>query len=419
MNENDLRRALKACLSDSAFPAAKQREVIRQIKGEKPIMKKKISVALVCAIMMVAALSGVALAAGLGGFGQFSLNPENDWTVNRLNRLEENAVDVNETTQVNAPEATQPAGTAETDYEKLVAHQADRSFTLTLDQSYCDGYKLYYSYTLTTNAVQTSYGAGKPTGFDEWEMASPDGKFAETTSFPYDETLQKTIEDWFTDHPDGGYAFIDSFGLGDGCALDDGSEKGTPLNIYDSGLEKVDERTWRGYQEVELPEGAASADNLKLLFSVFYSTGVYYQDETGYYQSSVHQPENRGILRIPLTVPVNAQAETLTATYAGPGYTASALLHISDVSIYGEVVFDAPEWVKSFNDGDVFNEDAIYNYMLVAPKSGTYSNLDGAYGVNKDGDYVVKVEFDLPDNTEELSLLPIYPVKASESIKLR
>lgn len=418
MNENDLRRALKACLSDSTFPAARQREVIRQVKGEKPIMKKKISAALVCAVMMIAALGGVALAAGLGGFGQLSLNPENPQTVNRLNRLEEAASDVDQTTKISAPETAQPAAEDATDYEKLVLHQAGRSFTLTLDQSYCDGYKLYYSYTLTTDAVQTSYGEGKPTGFDEWEMAFLDAKFAETTFFPYDETLQKTAEKWFDDHPNGGYAFIDSFGLGDGCALDDGSEKGKPMNIYDSGLEKVDERTWRGYQEVELPEGAASSESLKLLFSVFYSTGVYYQDETGYYESSVSQPENRGILRIPLTVPVNAQAETLTATYSGAGYTASAILRISDVSIYGEVVFDAPEWVESFNSGDVFNENAIYNYMLVT-KTGTYSNLDGAYGVDKDGNYIVKVEFDLPDNTEELTLLPIYPVKQSESIKLR
>lgn len=418
MNENELRRALKACLSDSAFPAARQREVMRQIKGEKPIVKRKLSVALVCAIVMIAALGGVALAAGLGGFGQLSLNPENDWAVNRLNRLEEAAVDVNETTQVTAPGAAQPAGTAETDYEKLAAHQADRSFTLTLDQSYCDGYKLYYSYTLTTDAVQVSYGAGKPTGFDEWEMDYPDRKFKDTVLLPYDEELQKAIEKWFDEHPDGGYALIDSFGLGDGCSLDDGTEKGKPMNIYDSGLERVDERTWRGYQEVELPEGAANGESLKLLFPVLYSTSVYYQDGTGLYESHVHQAENRGILRIPLTIPVNAQAETLTATYSGAGYTASAILRISDVSIYGEVVFDAPEWVESFNSGDVFNENAIYNYMLVT-KTGTYTNLDGAYGVDKNGNYIVKVEFDLPDNTEELSLLPIYPVKQSESIKLR
>ena len=38
--------------------------------------------------------------------------------------------------------------TGDTMYDKLLAEQYSHTFELTLDQAYCDGHKLYYSYTL-------------------------------------------------------------------------------------------------------------------------------------------------------------------------------------------------------------------------------------------------------------------------------
>ena len=51
----------------------------------------------------------------------------------------------------------------------MIAKLYARRFNLTLNQSYCDGNKLYYAYTLTTNTPLFWYeGEGAPTGIDEW-----------------------------------------------------------------------------------------------------------------------------------------------------------------------------------------------------------------------------------------------------------
>ena len=50
-------------------------------------------------------------------------------------------------------------------YDKLLSEQYSHTFELTLDQAYCDGHKLYYSYTLKRSApMAATYGEGEPTG---------------------------------------------------------------------------------------------------------------------------------------------------------------------------------------------------------------------------------------------------------------
>lgn len=70
VDEKKLGNALKACLSDSEFPLERRQAVLRAIRKEEKVVKKKISAALVFAIVLTLVVGGAALAANLGVFGQ-------------------------------------------------------------------------------------------------------------------------------------------------------------------------------------------------------------------------------------------------------------------------------------------------------------------------------------------------------------
>ena len=171
--ENDkLRQHIHAAL-DECFaytderPSQKYR-ILNRIQGEGKV-KKRISATLVFAIILVIVLCGGVVASELGVFAQFGAQSENSGE--RLDHLDEAASVVGETVT------------------------SDAGFTLTLEQAYCDGSRLYFAYTL----------AG------------------------------------------------DGFTLGDGADTEDG----TSMTIWDRADELNADGTTSGYQEVELPEGMA------------------------------------------------------------------------------------------------------------------------------------------------------------------
>ncbi|MFR8176600.1 MAG: hypothetical protein ACLVB5_05800 [Christensenellales bacterium] len=117
--------------------------------------------------MMTLIVGGAALAANLGVFGQSVNNDDNEQSVGRLEKLEDVSATYNDTQAVTAP--SQSATEApKTTRDELMASLYNRRFNLTLNQAYFDGYKLYYSYTLTSDC-KTGFitGEGMPTGFDE------------------------------------------------------------------------------------------------------------------------------------------------------------------------------------------------------------------------------------------------------------
>ena len=177
VDEQKLRNALKACLPQSEFPPERRQAVLRAIRKEEPIVKRKISTALVFAIVMTLIVGGAALAANLGVFGQSVNNDDNEQSVGRLEKLEDVSATYNDTQAVTAP--SQSATEApKTVYDELMASLYNRRFNLTLNQAYFDGYKLYYSYTLTSDC-KTGFitGDGMPTGFDERGTSTQEGKF--------------------------------------------------------------------------------------------------------------------------------------------------------------------------------------------------------------------------------------------------
>ena len=131
-------------------------------------MKTKITLAFACVVAFSLALGGFALAAGMGLFGQFGTQSA-DGSGDRLKRLDAVAEDVGVTLSARAPDAEKPLGTTESDREKLVNRQYGRTFGLTIEQSYCDGNRLYYAYTLTSPDVGIGFQEGAPTGFAAWD----------------------------------------------------------------------------------------------------------------------------------------------------------------------------------------------------------------------------------------------------------
>ena len=245
-----------------------------------------------------------------------------------------------------------------------------------------------------------------PTGFEKWDDTQ-EGKFVGHYSLD-DDNMNQEVVTYFSAHPKGYIAF-ESMGVGDGAAMN-----GKPLMILDSGSEMVNEYTIQGYQEVEMPDGFEPTDEIEIEMSILYGMSVYCQDENNVYSSELMTPENRGIFRLPFKVKLNGQTETYTGSVTTSAYNAQATIRVSDVDISGEVVFDAPEWAAAFEasadgkqkTGETYiNDHTFVDYMLVAD-GVELQNRDGAYGVNADGQFSVKVRYDLPESMNSMVLVP-------------
>lgn len=406
VDEKKLGNALKACLSDSEFPLERRQAVLRAIRKEEKVVKKKISAALVFAIVLTLVVGGAALAANLGVFGQSVNDQQNEQSVGRLEKLENASATYNDTQAAQAPEQTTTEA-PKTVYDELMASLYNRRFNLTLNQAYFDGYKLYYSYTLTSDC-KTGFitGDGIPTGFEKWDDTQ-EGKFVGHYSLD-DDNMNQEVVTYFSAHPKGYIAF-ESMGVGDGAAMN-----GKPLMILDSGSEMVNEYTIQGYQEVEMPDGFEPTDEIEIEMSILYGMSVWAQDEKNVYHEYMMTPENRGIFRLPFKVKLNGQTETYTGSVTTSAYSAQATVRVSDVDISGEVVFDAPEWAAAFEasadgkqkTGETYiNDHTFVDYTLVAD-GVELQNRDGAFGVNKDGKFFVGIRYDLPESMNSMVLVP-------------
>ena len=360
------------------------------------------------ALLLVLLLAGVAIAASLGIFGRLREIPDTEMSRQRLEHLDETAAAVGHTVLLHAPAEGLSSLRLETDRDQIEAHQYARSFELTVDQVYCDGNKLYYSYVLSEPERSMRLGEGRPTGFDEWDWSWPDEAVAAHPGWSpcMGEEQDAQARAWMADASQPRYIVYDTVALGDGAALDDGTEKGISLNIFDSAEEWIDGNTKVGFQQVDLPEDYVPGDTIDFLLSVIYGTTVLYQDETGSYETRIRQQENRGFVRASFSAQITGEAEELSAHAAFEDYTAEVQLAISDVDISGRVLIDAPpEWVLAFDDMSM-QSDEVYSYTLVADGQ-RMQNVGGGYGVDRDtGKWVVHIRYDLPQSARSLTLVP-------------
>lgn len=176
------------CLSGVAALPSQRRAVLDRLEEQPRAHRlRKPSYVPAFALLLTLVLAGAAVAAGLGLFGRLRTALVDEMSYNRLMRLEEAAVTIGETTAIG-------------DYGEL-----------RLDQAYCDGRRLYYSYTIRrSDAAASLY-------------------------------------------------------LGDGAKLMDG----TALPPVDSWIEDVDETTTAAYYEVALPEHFVSDGHVQIVLTAF------------------------------------------------------------------------------------------------------------------------------------------------------
>lgn len=210
MRENELRRALQGSLSGVTFDPARQRAVLAEMKGEKPVKRKMTwAFALVMALVL---LGGTALAAGLGLFGQFAQSADESKAV-QLNQLE---------------------SLAQTYDERQTVTVDGQDVTVTLRQAYCDGVRLFYSYELTGGAL----GDG--------------ADLADGTPTMIVESGEQTLEDGGVV----GYQIVElPEGVDIGATLDillpvSGVDAAFTIQVTDNGMSLVGEAAFEAYSAV-------------------------------------------------------------------------------------------------------------------------------------------------------------------------
>jgi len=413
MDEMKIRSAVQQSLGNACFPDARKQAVLDTIRGEKP-MKKKLSLALVCALILTLALGGAALAAALGVFGRLSASP---YDAQKLARLDEASETLDVIVPLEAP-AAQTADPVLTTYDAILSRQQERRFELTLNQTYFDGKKLYYSYTLKTDEAQSWKGEGAPSGVTEWMMEESGKKYQHIWSNDIP-GRDEEITEWLGSHESSWIAH-ENWCLGDGAKTADGQV----LNIIGGESEMLDSCTLMGWQEVVLPAELADQNaEMTIELSVLYGATLYHQDESGVRCAHIAQKENRGILRIPFTVQRNGQTQHLQGNAAFADYAVKTGLAVSDVEISGRVILKTPKaWtdtltdrIEGRNDGDV-----ILDYHLMA-NGETLRNHACSLCTPLDGRLEITVAYDLPDTLDNLMLVPEYAkagLKPEEAISL-
>ena len=399
-----IRREFDEAFSDLNDKPSLHNEIMKKIEGER-VVKRKISMTLVFAIVMMLALGGMAVAAGLGLFEHFSeVKSDQPEYAERLMYMNELAVTIGETIEVVTPEWT---GETDTVYGQIAASQAGRKFTLKIDEAYCDGNKIYYTYTFSHDPNKSFKGEGTPTGFDQWDVEWQDEAWGSQPSW-VNSQFEEEENAWFAEHPNGWFAAQNCY-LGDGADLADG----TGLRIWDSWLERRDENTWQSYYEVELPEGYEAGESVEIILTAIYQASLNYVDETGIYWGVVNPMENAntGMIRVPVTIPVTGSTTPLTGEMQANDYSAKAELLLSEHDISGVVhVTPKAEWhmERDYELDDDQRGNYVRDYMLIADGVEIRDNWGGQGWLEEDGTYRIEVRYALPENAQSLMLRPVY-----------
>lgn len=383
-------------------------------KGEIVVKKKISTFAVVFAMVLL--LGSVALAAGLGVFGSFMGREDHELSDLRLEKLDGLAVTLDQTQEFQLPGEKKDDETGMTDMEKALNRLAGQKGTLTLHQGYCDGHRLYYSYTLKLEKPsETVFCEGKPTGVD-WGLTYP-GEYAETRL--HDDGADGEIAKWLTDHEES-FVVRDHISVGDGAWMD-----GDSLMIFDSDSQWLDDTTLQGYQEVRLPEGFEAGDSLDVELPVCSYVWFIYQDAVGMKEAYEHLAENNGTgtVFVPMTIPVTGKTYDLSGELKKDDYAVSADITVSEVDVFGQVTLTGVEgWLANGGtSGDALQDTTsgfIRDYQLVAGDE-VLRNVEGGLSDIVDGRYTIGLRFDLPQNTDSLALRPLGAQDASDDIPLK
>ena len=256
---------------------------LRQVKeGEaRPVMKRKMTLTLLAAVLTVIVLTGAALAVGLNLFDHFGRNDR---------RL-----------QVVAPEAALMVNDAvEVTTDALGVSRAR------IDSAYYDGQSLIVAYTLDN---YQRYEDFEPTGAELAEMTENRDYLLEAFGIEGDPAATEALRDAIDRKQP--YGVVDyTIAVGDRCS----TTGGVALPLHAVAMEDGEEGLLYCIQEFEtpLPESARDLDSLNLTLLVELSTYWYWYDGETCYEKHDEQP------LAALTVAVS-RSETETRSYKWEG----------------------------------------------------------------------------------------------------
>ncbi len=371
MTEQDnrkIREALSSCLSGvDALPSMRS-DILRAAKGEQKV-KRKMNMGLILALILALMTTSVAVAAELGLFGQLGQNKHAD---SRLPGLE----------------------SVSTVMDKVFT--VDNGVTVTVNQAYYDGSRIFISYKVEGPYDMLETGTGKPdlvnydqkydgvTFADMWYVEGPNGQ---------------ALMSWL-DGSEPRWAKTTSVNVHDGLQIGE-----TYLDIIGGEFYYLEDGTMMSWKECEVPTELA-ADEVTFSIGVFTTGSAYYQTAEALYTFGV----DRGATTWhDFTVKKAEPGVALTGTAHNADWTATAELVASAIDVKGTVTLQCPEsWVTALDSWE--NSDKVdyiqYWALYVDGKPVDGYNLDACiYGKEP---LTFGICYKLDALPEDMKLVPEY-----------
>lgn len=374
--------ALDDCLSGVEALPSRRDSILRAAKGEQKV-KRKIHLGLVLAIVLMMTMGSVALAAGLGLFGQLGQREDAD---TRLPALETVSTVMDKT-------FTTPEGV-----------------TVTIQQAYYDGTRVFISYVVEGPYDQITLGEGTP-DIVNWDWEEPGETYGNLYGYGVayrDKGVDESNDTrhQIADYLDGStprWAERTYVNVHDGLNIGDEYADIIGGNTYPTEDGKL-----VGWKECVVPPELA-ADEVTFTLGTFTSHVTYYQTEDALYTSFGDRAETTWH---PFTVKKDASAGTkLSGSAKGVDWQATAELTASAIDVKGEVRVVCPEsWHRIWETWENPDKiDTIQDWVLyVAGKPVEGYNLDGGIGGMGGDALVYGVCYRLDSLTEDLRLVPVY-----------
>ena len=386
MREEDLIRRLEQSRRPlpEGFEARRDMLLQRLIREEEIVTKKKLSLAMVMALILALAAIGAALAAGLGVFGQLAA-PYNKEKLEKLDSLSQS-------------------------YQQSVTLQAEGEFpetAFTLDQGYYDGESLYVSYLISGKSHIGKFLDGKP---DEAALKNfEDHGRTEDIAFG----LQPELGDAFWSQVESriekdGYAYFQLFSqyLGDGAWLD----KDHYINPSESDYKTRPEGGYIGYTEFErpLPEAARNKDSVDLYMLIYRGTTTYYLTK-----DKALAQGTRSEAQLPMHISRADEApQIFSGTGQFAGYSAEIRVKVSPVEVKADIRLSSlqKDQRAAWDDADMDKVDetmdVLRHYQLYAdgkpcPHTAYQASIT-------DEVLEIAMGFAKPESFQELQMVPVY-----------
>lgn len=369
MNPSDKRKikeTMDACLTGVDALPSRRADILRAAKGEVKV-KRKMNLGLIFALILVLFTASIAVAAELGLFGLLAQQEDAD---TRLPGLDEAATPV-------ALTYTTPGGV-----------------TVTVQQSYYDGARVFIAYTVEGAYDQREYGEGDP-GVEKYDMEFPGEKYGE--SFGETGEEGKRMSAWL-DGSAPRWVKVTRVNVHDNLEVGDET-----LNIIGSGEATDAQGRLICWKECEVPE-AIAADEMTVAIGIYTVQTTYYQTADGLFMAT-SRPDKTAWPTF--TVQKDTSAVTLHAQQQTDTWTAEADMTVSAIDVNGTIrMTTCPDAWKAYFAFEKTDADVITEWLLYEDGVPTEEwDLNGGVGGDPLTYYLC---YRISSETRELKFVPVY-----------